>query len=236
MKLIIFISFIFSIILDITLSEYPNYIHPVFYIGCVGKFFDKILKREKFKNKFLLVFLGFLSLILEIIIWLFLIIIFEYMLKITFFNSQIFIYYLIYSIFYIFILKSTFSIKALYNHVKNCDTENIEELRKNVSKIVSRNTSILNQNQLYSAALESLSENIHDSIIGPHFYFMLFGLKGAFIYRIINTYDALFGYRNEKYEYFGKTHARLDDFFNFIPARISCFIMFFLILKVLLNI
>jgi adenosylcobinamide-phosphate synthase len=70
-----------------------------------------------------------------------------------------------------------------------------------------------------------LAENISDSITGPLFYYLLFGLPGAVIYRVVNTYDALFGYRNEKYEWFGKFSARFDDLLNIIPARVTAFVI-----------
>jgi adenosylcobinamide-phosphate synthase len=57
------------------------------------------------------------------------------------------------------------------------------------------------------------------------FYYLLFGLPGAVIYRVVNTYDALFGYRNEKYEWFGKFSARFDDLLNIIPARVTAFVI-----------
>ncbi len=113
--------------------------------------------------------------------------------------------------------------------MKRCAIDDTEKLRKNVSMIVSRDVSNLDREHLYSAAIESGAENIVDSIVSPLFYFIFFGTIGAFVYRIINTFDAMIGYRNEKYEYFGKFAARLDDIANFIPARITGFI--FLLLK-----
>lgn len=87
--------------------------------------------------------------------------------------------------------------------------------------IVSRDTKSLDEPHLNSAAIESLSENINDSVIAPLFYYLIFGLPGAVVYRAVNTLDAMIGYRNEKYEYFGKFAARLDDLLNFVPARIT---------------
>ncbi|MEM4071569.1 MAG: adenosylcobinamide-phosphate synthase CbiB, partial [Thermoplasmata archaeon] len=139
-------------------------------------------------------------------------------------------------IIYIYVLKSTFSIGALIRHVKKCSTDNLETLRHNVSMIVSRDVNKLDAAHLYSAAIESGAENIVDSVIGPLFYFLLFGIFGAVIYRIINTADAMIGYRSEKYEYFGKFAARADDVLNFIPARIlGAFLILYSRRKVLNN-
>ena len=85
--------------------------------------------------------------------------------------------------------------------------------------IVSRDTKNLDISHLYSAAFESGAESIVDSVISPLFYLFLFGLYGALFYRIVNTADSMLGYRNEKYEYFGKFSAKLDDVLNFMPAR-----------------
>jgi len=87
--------------------------------------------------------------------------------------------------------------------------------------LVSRNTKTLSKEQLYSAAIESLAENFVDGVVSPLFYYLLFGLPGIIIQRCVNTMDAMIGYRNEKYEKFGKVAARFDDVLNFIPARIS---------------
>ena len=97
----------------------------------------------------------------------------------------------------------------------------MENARKSVQCIVSRDASKLDEEHILSASIESASENITDSIIAPLFYAALFGLPGAFIYRAVNTMDAMLGYRNEKYEYYGKFAARLDDLLNFIPSRIA---------------
>ncbi|MEN3043219.1 MAG: cobalamin biosynthesis protein, partial [Fervidobacterium sp.] len=78
---------------------------------------------------------------------------------------------------------------------------------------------------LYSAAIESLSENISDSITGPLFYYLLFDLYGAIVYRVVNTYDALFGYRTKRYEWFGKFCARFDDLLNIIPSRLTALVI-----------
>ena len=71
-----------------------------------------------------------------------------------------------------------------------------------------------------SSAIESVAEGLCDSVVAPLFYFLIFGLPGAFAYRAINTLDSMIGYRG-KYEYLGKFAARLDDVLNYIPARLA---------------
>src|SRR5262245_27086690 len=87
--------------------------------------------------------------------------------------------------------------------------------------LVSRPTAQLEAAQVASATVESVGENLTDAVVAPLVFYLAFGLAGAYVYRTINTADAMFGYREGDLEYFGKTCARLDDIFNWIPARIS---------------
>ena len=121
----------------------------------------------------------------------------------------------------VYLLKSSFAIRSLYEHVRRTMKDDVEEMRKEVSMIVSRDTSKLGREHLISASIESLAENTNDSVVAPLFYYLLFGLPGALVYRAVNTLDAMVGYRTSRYEYFGKFSARLDDILNFLPARIT---------------
>ncbi len=87
--------------------------------------------------------------------------------------------------------------------------------------LVSRDTSNLSKGEVAGAAVSSLAENLTDSIVAPIFYFALFGLPGAAVYRFVNTADAVLGYRTPELEFFGKVAARTDDVLNFIPARLA---------------
>jgi adenosylcobinamide-phosphate synthase len=87
--------------------------------------------------------------------------------------------------------------------------------------LVSRDTSELGESQVVAATIESLTENTSDSILGPLFYYTLFGLPGAFAYRFANTSDSMLGYRDAEREWLGKVPARLDDLLNLIPARLT---------------
>lgn len=85
--------------------------------------------------------------------------------------------------------------------------------------LVSRDTSQLTKEQCRQATISSLAENLTDSIVAPFFYFVVLGLPGAWIYRTINTADAMFGYKTPQLEHFGWAAARADDIVNFLPAR-----------------
>ncbi len=97
--------------------------------------------------------------------------------------------------------------------------------RKQLSRIVGRDTATLQPQQIRSAALETLAENLSDGVIAPLFWFALLGAPGMMAYKMINTLDSMIGYKNDRYFYFGKFAARLDDVANYIPARITAFIM-----------
>jgi len=87
--------------------------------------------------------------------------------------------------------------------------------------LVSRPTEELGEAQVVSATVESVAENLTDSLVAPALFFLAGGLAGAAVYRVINTADAMFGYHRGALEYFGKGAARLDDLLNLIPARIA---------------
>lgn len=94
-----------------------------------------------------------------------------------------------------------------------------------VAKVVSRDTQDLSEQKVSMATVETVTENTNDAIIAPIFYFVLFGLPGVVLFRLANTLDAMWGYRSERYEHFGKFTARVDDVLGFIPARLTVLCM-----------
>lgn len=100
-----------------------------------------------------------------------------------------------------------------------------EEGRTQVARIVGRDTSRLSAQEVRVAALETLAENLSDGVIAPLFWYLLLGVPGMLAYKMVNTLDSMIGYRNERYRRFGCFAARLDDVANYIPARITAFLM-----------
>ena len=103
--------------------------------------------------------------------------------------------------------------------------KSLEDGRRQVARIVGRDTASLSDQEVKAAALETLSENLSDGVIAPLFWFMLLGVPGILTYKMINTLDSMIGYRYERYRYFGTFAARIDDIANYIPARLTAFLM-----------
>ncbi|WP_240377700.1 adenosylcobinamide-phosphate synthase CbiB [Bacillus piscicola] len=104
-------------------------------------------------------------------------------------------------------------------------TKNIEKARQGTAMIVSRNTDHASEEDIVKAVLESLGENISDSVTAPFFYAFIGGAPLAAFYRFINTADAMIGYRTERYRQYGWAAARTDDLLNLIPARVTALLM-----------
>ena len=101
----------------------------------------------------------------------------------------------------------------------------LDEGRKQVARIVGRDTSQLSAQEVRTAALETLAENLSDGVIAPLFWFALLGTPGMLAYKIVNTLDSMIGYRTERYKDFGCWAAHIDDVANYIPARLTALLM-----------
>lgn len=110
----------------------------------------------------------------------------------------------------------------VYNALKGGSVENA---RSAVSMIVGRDTKRLDEEGIIKAAVETVAENTSDGVIAPLIYMMLFGPLGGFFYKAVNTMDSMVGYKNDRYYYFGRVAAKLDDILNYIPSRISAIFM-----------
>lgn len=110
----------------------------------------------------------------------------------------------------------------VYRALKEGETQ---EARQAVSMIVGRDTGGLDEEGIAKAAIETVAENTSDGVIAPMIYTALGGPVLGFLYKAVNTMDSMIGYKNERYLYFGRAAARLDDLVNYVPARISAFLM-----------
>jgi adenosylcobinamide-phosphate synthase len=203
-----------SLCLDELLGEAKR-LHPLVIFARYASWIEALTYQKKFKQ-------GVIAWCLSIIPVVIFFIVIEYIL----FEYCNFYFK---SVFEIIILYFTIGQKSLKQHAKAVFTPlinaDIPQARIAVSMIVSRDTQTLNQQQLTTATIETVTENTHDAVIAPLVFFIMFGMPGAILFRLSNTLDAMWGYRSEKYENFGKFSARADDVLGFIPARITVLFM-----------
>ncbi len=128
-----------------------------------------------------------------------------------------------------FMCYQIFAVKALKDESGKVYTalteQGVEGGRRAVSMIVGRDTEALSEEGVMKAAVETVAENTSDGVVAPLFYMIIGGALLGFGYKAVNTMDSMIGYRNERYQYFGTAAARLDDVLNFIPARLSAWLM-----------
>jgi adenosylcobinamide-phosphate synthase len=118
--------------------------------------------------------------------------------------------------------------KSLVDHVRAVAKglrRSLKEGRKAVAMIVGRDTATMKEPDIARAAIESAAENLSDGVIAPIFWYLLFGLPGILIYKVVNTADSMIGHRTPKYEAFGWAAARLDDVLNLVPARVTAILI-----------
>ncbi|HBZ43827.1 MAG TPA: adenosylcobinamide-phosphate synthase [Maritimibacter sp.] len=119
--------------------------------------------------------------------------------------------------------------RSLVDHVRDVAdalVESTEGGRRVVAKIVGRDTATMDDEDIARAAIESAAENFADGVVAPAFWFLIAGLPGIAIYKLVNTADSMIGYRTPRHEAFGKAAARLDDLLNWVPARITAVLIF----------
>ena len=101
----------------------------------------------------------------------------------------------------------------------------LDDGRKQVARIVGRDTTQLTAQEVRKAALETLAENLSDGVIAPLFWYLLLGVPGMMAYKMVNTLDSMIGYHSERYLHFGCFAAKMDDVANYLPARLTAFLM-----------
>ncbi len=213
----------FALVLDFLFGDPKNKFHPTAWIGYVIAKLITVFKNTSPK--------------LEKTLGVFVILISSGIVITTLYFLEIGIHLITFEIFSVLIsilvgsvlLKTTIAIKGMEKHalaVVTClENNDISLARDNLSMIVKRNTKNLDKNHVISGVIESISENTVDGITGPLFYFALFGLPGAFVYRVVNTADSMIGYKNQIFENIGWFGANCDKFLNYIPSRLTALTM-----------
>ncbi|MCH4814199.1 MAG: cobalamin biosynthesis protein [Saccharolobus sp.] len=195
-----------ALIWDLTISEPPIYIHPVVWTGKISEALIKPYKGYSYG-----VLLWIMSVLPPLFIFVYLPV-----------EAPIPIYLKL--IILAFSLKTTFSIKMLYDIVKKGSRLD-EQARYYAQQIVRRDLSKSNKGHIASALIESLFESTVDGIASPIFWFLTFGIFGAMLQRLANTMDSMVGYKTPELRKEGWFSAKIDTILNYIPARLTGMIM-----------
>lgn len=219
-------------IVDAFLGDPYSFPHPVIYMGKLISYIEKRWRRinKKLKSKTFMIFGG-------IFIW---IVLCSLSFFVTYFFTEIVfdmlsknidsiylkkIVALLSTVVNVILIWTSISTRCLYNEsmkvYKSLKSGDVLEARKFLSYIVGRQTDNLSEGEIIRATVETVAENTVDGTISPIFYSFVGGAKMAIMYKAVNTMDSMLGYKNERYIDIGKIPARMDDLFNFIPARLS---------------
>ena len=213
----------FALLLDFTVGDPRNKFHPTAWMGSL---IAKLTLHTKNSSENLEKIGGIFIILISSVIVVSLMIFLDIGIKLI---TVDYIYIIISVIVGGVLLKTTMAIKGMERHafavVTALEQNNLSAARDNLSMIVKRNTTNLDKNHVFSGVLESISENTVDGITGPLFYFAIFGLPGAFVYRVINTADSMIGYKTDIFKNVGWFGANCDKILNYIPSRLTGFIM-----------
>lgn len=201
-------------VLDLIIGDPNNPFHPVRGIGYIAKKLEGLF-RNILKN--------YLK-IAGLIVWVLTVLItFGIIFEIVNISNRINIYFgiILEGILIYFCISSKGLVVEGYKVISFLLKDDIDGARKQLSFIVGRDTASLDEEGIIKAVVETIAENMADGVIAPLFYAGIFGAPFAFAYKAVNTLDSMFGYKNDKYIKFGYFPAKLDDVFNYIPARIT---------------
>jgi adenosylcobinamide-phosphate synthase len=211
--MLVSIFVVIALLLDAIVGE-PRRWHPLAGFGNVANWLENSLNKFSNKHRFLAYLAGFLAwnlMIIPIVLVVWLVEQSE--------HPQVAI------LLSIVCLTFALGTKSLVQHARAVSTalkkSDIKLARKKVAMIVSRDTSSSDEVAINRATIESVLENGSDAIFATLFWFLVFGAPGVILYRLANTLDAMWGYRTERFTYFGWTAARIDDALNWLPARLT---------------
>ena len=202
-----------AIILDAALGE-PDWLwsrvpHPIKIVGDCITWFDDTLNAEPLQKMKGIITLGILVIAAAILGWL--------LSALPDFG-----------ILEVIVVAILLAHKSLIQHVMNVAVALAQDItlgRQEVAKIVGRTTDHMQPSDVSRAAIESAAENFSDGVIAPALWYLVFGIPGILIYKVVNTADSMIGYKSEKYSEFGYAAAKLDDILNWVPARFTSFLI-----------
>ncbi|MGG7212935.1 cobalamin biosynthesis protein [Clostridium nigeriense] len=205
-------------LLDLIIGDPQNPIHPIRLIGSLCKKLEDLF-RDILKSS--LKIAGLLTWIFSVLI--------VYLVSCFIVKISFSINYIVGILISGIMIYFTISTKALkvegLKVIKFLLKDDIEGARNQLSYIVGRDTKSLDKEGILRAVVETIAENMSDGVVAPIFYAGLLGAPFAFVYKAVNTMDSMFGYKNDKYKDFGFFPAKLDDVFNYIPARLTGYLI-----------
>ncbi len=204
-----------AIILDLLLGDPLWLPHPIVLMGKSIAWFEKRLNKGKNRQK-----KGLITVVVLVSACYFVFALSSYFLQKWSFWAL-----LAFDIIFAFTALAGTSLIQECKKVFTALNENLEAGRRQIGYLVGRDTTQLNEQEIKTATLETLSENLSDGVIAPLFWFAIGGVPAMLSYKMINTLDSMIGYKTERYKDFGKAAALLDDFANYIPARITAVLM-----------
>lgn len=218
------VELLFAFFLDLAIGDPVWLPHPVRIMGRAIQGAELFLRKhfrtpseEKWAGAFLLILITLPTFFLALIIYK----------GMVWFSQNALM--LVGMIILVFLTATTISLRELIGSarlvIEALKDGSLESARAKLGRIVGRDTAHLSKDEVLKATIETLAENLSDGVIAPVFYLTIGGLPAAMTYKAINTMDSVVGYKNEKYRHFGWAAARLDDIANYIPARITGFLI-----------
>lgn len=216
---LLLLSIYISILIDLVVGEPPKRIHPVVWIGKLISWMDLKLRRGRHLRMRGAILVITVSSSVLCITW-------------TFVHFMHLVFGDIGFLFgTILVMKPSFAFRSMDEHVKPiaryCSKSDYTTAKKYLARVVRRDVDPLTDEQVISAAVETVAEGSVDGFTSPLFYFSLLGAPGAMMYRAVNTLDSMIGYRDERYREFGWFAAKSDTILNYIPARLTALVMAF---------
>jgi adenosylcobinamide-phosphate synthase len=212
--------FALAFLIDLVFGEYPDRIHPTIGIGKMISYLKRKLKNPNPRVEKANGVLMALAIILIVALPVF---------ALLFWLRTLPYGEILYIIVGAFLFKATFAIRGMGHYTKPIaralKQNDLAGARKWLPYIVRRDPNSLNESQIISAAVESIAESTTDGITAPFFLYALFGVPGAFAYRVINTLDSMVGYKNVEFKNIGWFSAKMDTITNYIPARVTAYLM-----------
>lgn len=212
----LFLTIFIALLLDWLLADPEGFPHPVVLVGKITAFLDRSLNRPLSSDSERLAAGTLLAVLLPVCLTWFL----QGILRALFSFSPY-----AYLIFRLILIWQLIALKGLAKEAEEVALKlreaGIFAARKQLSRIVGRDTSQLDAGQIINASVETVAENFADGVVAPLFFLLLFDVPGMFFYKAVNTLDSMIAYHNARYEYFGKAAAKIDDVLNYIPARLA---------------